>query len=214
MTAPAVATVTTATPPAFANCIPVMRPTGWVDQRGLSDDGFCDSLAHLPLSRSTAVTLRVDDITLSHRALAEFDLPMRRAWDLSADNVLRAAHTPQGTQFWTRPAAQLLGNDAPPGLQLRSCPVPATTWLAHPHLLTIMHDHLARLLGTDSLIFLAPNTETLLALTDCTIPAASAWLHVAAEHTQGLAGTHNNAHSRLLCQAPLVAAHGFPTELC
>lgn len=214
MTAPAVATTTaTVTPPGFADCIPVMRPTSWVDQCGLSDDGFCDSLAYLPLSRSTAVTLSVADITLSHRALAEFDLPMRRAWDLAADNVLRAAHTPQGTQFWTRPAAHLLGDDAPPGLQLRSHPVPATTWLAHPHLLTIMHDQLARLLGSDSLIFLAPNTDTLLALTECTIPSATSWLHVAAEHTQGVSGFSRGRDS-LLCQAPLVAAHGFPTELC
>lgn len=210
--APAPTTASTPGLPALAECVPVMRPTSWVDQRGLSDDGFCDSLAHLPLSRTTAVTLSVDEMTLSHRALAEFNIAMRRAWDVAADNVLRAAHTPQGTEFWTRPAADLLGPSAPPGIQLRSHPVPATSWLAHPRLLSVMHDHLARLLGTDALIFLAPDITTLVAVTDCTIPAATGWLRVAAENTQAVSRIFGQPE--LLCESPLVAAHGFPTELC
>lgn len=208
----ATGTTATRTPQALAKCVPIMRPGSWVDQRGLSDDGFCDSLAHLLLSRTTAVTLSVDDMTLSHRALSEFNLPMRQAWDLSADNVLRAAHTPEGTQFWTRPATRLLGGSAPPGLQLRSSPVPATSWLAHPLLLSVMHDHVARLLGSSALIFLAPNTDTLVALTDCSISTATSWLRVAAEHTQPASQFFGSRD--LLCASPLVAAHGFPTELC
>lgn len=209
---PAPTTTSTPSPPALAECVPVMRPTSWIDQRGLSDDGFCDSLAHLPLSRTTAVTLSIDEMTLSHRALAEFNIAMRRAWDVAADNVLRAAHTPQGTEFWTRPAADLLGPSAPPGIQLRSYPVPATCWLAHPRLLSVMHDHLARLLGTDALIFLAPDITTLVAVTECTIPAATGWLRVAAENTQAV--SRIVGRPELLCESPLVAAHGFPTELC
>ncbi len=178
---------------------PTLRPLDQLHSHGLSDDGFCDSLAYVTLSRELGAGMSCNGTLLSHRGLGELDLSAHRAWDLAADNLLRAAQTGEGTCFLTRPATGVLGDGAP-GLQVATPGAHVTDWLAHPHTFTVLNDHLIHLSG-GPVTYLAPAAGLLLALPP--VPELSGWARRAVV-TVG--------HRRVLCRRPLVWRHGFPAQ--
>lgn len=176
---------------------PALRPLDQLHSHGLSDDGFCDSLTYVTLSRELGAGLSCAGTLLSHRGLGELDLSAHRGWDLAADNLLRAAQTTEGTRFLTRPAATVLGEGAP-GLQIATPGAHATDWLAHPHTFTVLDDHLTHLSGAP-VTYLAPTPGLLLAL-----PATPELPHWA-RRAVAVVGSRP-----VLCRRPLVWRHGFP----
>ena len=126
--------------------LPALRPASWVRRRGLSDDGFCDTVVSISLSRDLCVTFECEGVDVSYRGLGELDLSAHRAWELAAANLVARAQTPAGIRVHTRPAAALLGPGAP-GLQVALPGAPAASWLSHPHPFTILDEHLATLTG-------------------------------------------------------------------
>lgn len=201
--------MTTATlAPAPANTAPPLRPDALLPElrpldethtRGLSDDGFCDSVAYVALSREMCATLSCHGASVSQRGLGELDLSVHRAWDRAADNLLSAAQTSEGTRFLTRPATRFLGPDTP-GLQLATPGAPATAWLAHPHTFTVLDRHLSRLAG-EPVIYLAPTPGVLLALPGSAAGAGQRWARRAVDAT---------VSRPLLTRRALVWRHGFP----
>lgn len=194
----------TATAPSLhpAALLPGLRTLEWAHTRGLSDDGFCDSMAYVSLSRELCATLSCHGATVSQRGLGELDMSVHRAWDRAADNLLWAAQTDEGTRILTRPAARLLGADAP-GLQLAVPGAPVTAWLAHPHTFTVLDRHLFRLLH-EPVFYLAPTPGILLALPASAAGRAEQWARRALKNSAA-------ACSRpVLSRTPLVWRHGFP----
>ncbi|MDO5668865.1 MAG: hypothetical protein Q4G50_02555 [Corynebacterium sp.] len=126
--------------------LPALRPASWLRHRGLSDDGFCDTIASISLSRDLSATFTCGGADISYRGLSELHLSAHGAWELSASNLIERARTPEGINVRTRPAHHLLGAGAA-GLQVALPGAPATSWLAHPRTFRILDDHLAELLG-------------------------------------------------------------------
>ncbi|QGU04970.1 hypothetical protein [Corynebacterium comes] len=122
-----------------ATLLPALRPAAWSTRRGLSDDGFCDAVATISLSHELCAAFVCGDVDVSYRGLGELDLSAHRAWELAARNLIARAQTPEGIRVLTRPYSG--------GLQVAMPGAPATSWLAHPHTLTILDGHLAHLLG-------------------------------------------------------------------
>jgi hypothetical protein len=122
-----------------ATLLPALRPAAWRTRRGLSDDGFCDTVATISLSRELCTAFVCGDRDVSYRGLGELDLSARQAWQLAADNLLARAQTPEGIRVLTRAHAD--------GLQVAMPGAPASSWLAHPHTFTILDGHLTELLG-------------------------------------------------------------------
>lgn len=144
--------------------LPALRPASWLDGRGLSDDGFRDTLASIALSRDLYATFTCGGADVSYRGLGELDLSAHRAWDRAADNLIARAHTAEGVCVRTRPASALLGPRTP-GLQVAPHGSPASSWLAHPHSFTLLDDHLTRLLG-EPVVWLPLTATTLVAVPD------------------------------------------------
>ncbi|RSZ62111.1 hypothetical protein EAH68_10375 [Corynebacterium hylobatis] len=119
--------------------LPALRPATWRTHRGLSDDGFCDTVATIALSRELCATFVCGNSDVSYRGLGELDLSARQAWELAARNLITRARTPEGIRVLSRPHAD--------GLQVAMPGAPAESWLAHPHTFTILDRHLAELLG-------------------------------------------------------------------
>lgn len=119
--------------------LPALRPADWRSSRGLSDDGFCDTVAAISLSRDLCATFVCGDRDVSYRGLGELDLSARQAWELAARNLIARARTPEGIRVLTRRRAE--------GLQVAMPGAPADSWLAHPHTFTILNGHLTELLG-------------------------------------------------------------------
>lgn len=138
-----------------ATLLPALRPADWETRRGLSDDGFCDTVATISLSRELCATFVCGGADVSYRGLGELDLSAHRAWELAAGNLVARAQTPEGIRVLTRPCSG--------GLQVAMPGAPATSWLAHPHTLTILDEHLAHLLG-GPVVWWAPSAERLVAL--------------------------------------------------
>lgn len=121
-----------------ATLLPALRPSTWSSRRGLSDDGFSDTVAAISLSRDLCATFVCGDVDVSYRGLSELDLSAQQAWELSAQNLIARAQTPEGIRVLTRPYAD--------GLQVAMPGAPGTSWLAHPHTFTILDEHLSSLL--------------------------------------------------------------------
>lgn len=138
-----------------ATLLPALRPTDWCARRGLSDDGFCDTVATISLSHDLCATFVCDDVDVSYRGLGELDLSAHRAWDLAARNLVDLAQTGEGIRVLTRPSSG--------GLQVAMPGAPATSWLAHPHTMTILDGHLTRLVG-GPVVWWVASTDKLVAL--------------------------------------------------
>lgn len=191
----------------------------WHERVRFSNDGFCDSPASISLSRSLTMGLVTGDTTLSYRGLAELGLGIRQAWDLAADNLVRAARSPEGTCFYLRDAVHTGLLDAPPttsdhvagvpAIQVKVPGAPVTSWLAHPRTFTILHRHLQNRLGPDP-IYLAPLPDLLIAF------ATSDPADTGSEMTGVL--TRRLPEARIpgehyICATPLAYRLGFPTVL-
>ncbi len=173
--------------------LPALRPATWVRRRGLSDDGFSDTVVSISLSRDLCVTFVCDGVDVSYRGLGELDLSAHRAWELAAANLVARARTPAGIRVHTRPAAALLGPGAP-GLQVALPGAPAASWLAHPHPFTVLDEHLADLTG---------GPVAWLALTERTVVAVP----------RGDVGRYAPDLGTALSRAPLERHHGFPAAV-
>lgn len=138
--------------------LPALRPASWAHRRGLSDDGFSDTVAAITLSRDLCATFVCGDVDVSYRGLGELDLSAHRAWELAAHNLVARAQTPRGVRVHTRPATAVLGPGAP-GLQVALPGAPATSWLAHPHPFAILDAHLATRLAGPVAWLTLPGTE-------------------------------------------------------
>lgn len=148
------------------NLLPGLHPVDWADKPGLSDDGFCDSIASIALSRQLCAGLHCvtkdASVTVSQRGLGELDLSTHRAWDLAAENLLHRARSTAGLTFFTRPVTELIKQPVP-AVQVGTPGAPPTSWLAHPHTFTVLHQHLRGLLGAE-VSYLAPSTDILIAI--------------------------------------------------
>ena len=173
--------------------LPALRPATWVRRRGLSDDGFSDTVASITLSRDLCVTFVCDGVDVSYRGLGELDLSAHRAWELAATNLVERAQPPVGVRVHTRPAAALLGPGAP-GLQVALPGAPAASWLAHPHPFAVLDEHLAALAG---------GPVAWLALTERTVVA------VPREDV----GRQVVDQGGALSPVPLERRHGFPAAV-
>lgn len=147
--------LTSLTPDLF---LPVLRPATWTRDRGLSDDGFSDTVVSVALSRSLCATLTCDGVDVSYRGLGELDLSAHRAWDIAAHNLVRLAQTPDGIRVLTRPSTP-----EERALEVAMPGAPARSWLAHPHPFTILDDHLSHLLG-EQVAWWLPDTGSLVAV--------------------------------------------------
>ncbi len=198
-----------------ASLQPRLHNHDWTAKVRLSDDGFCDSTAHINLSYTLTMGLTSGGRTLSHRAVAELGLSTRQAWDLAADNLVVAARSPQGTRFYLRDAHQItqIRNADRSAVQVKVPGAPITAWLAHPRTFTILNNHLEELLGPN-LIYLAPLSDLLLVL-----PASSkkrtqleAWATTAfaGETPWELSGKGCVGGEQIL-SSPLIYRLGFPS---
>lgn len=138
--------------------LPALRPTSWLRHRGLSDDGFCDTIVSISLSRDLCATFTCGGADLSYRGLSELHLSAHGAWERAADNLIERAQTPGGVHVRTRPASHLLGAGTP-GLQVALPGAPAPAWLAHPRTFTLLDSHLADLLGGPVVWWMLPGEE-------------------------------------------------------
>lgn len=202
-----------------ASLQPRLHHHSWISKVRLSDDGFCDSTAHINLSHHLTMGLEVNGKTLSYRALAELGLSTRQAWDLAADNLVVAARSPQGTRFYLRDAihtTQIRSTDRSV-IQVKAPGAPITAWLAHPRTFTLLNNHLEELLGPD-LIYLAPLSDLLIVLpagdkarADLEKWAATA---TAGENPIAALSTDNSADGpggEKITSTPLSYRLGFPT---
>lgn len=135
--------------------LPALRPSAWSSRRGLSDDGFCDTIATISLSRELCTTFVCGDVDVSYRGLGELDLSAHQAWELAARNLIARAQTPQGIRVLTRPYAG--------GLQVAMPGAPASSWLAHPRTFTILDEHLRNLIG-EPVVWWAASPQKLVAV--------------------------------------------------
>lgn len=181
--------------------IPGLHPSGWAQQPGLSDDGFCDSFASIALSRQLCAGLHCAGATVSQRGLGELDLSTHRAWDLAAENLLHLARGPRGLTFFTRPVTELLPLTAP-ALQVAVPGARPTAWLSHPHTFTILHRHLRGLLGAE-VAYLAPTVDVLIAAPENAPELGPLRAHLAELPPSTLGGSSLPPH-------PLLYRHGFP----
>lgn len=179
--------------------LPTLRSADWTTRRGLSDDGFSDSLAFISLSRELCASFHCDGRDVSYRGLGELDLSAQQAWDTAAHNLINRAYSAEGIQFRTRAASLILSTGAP-GIQVATQRSNATDWLAHPRTFTILDNHLSQLLG-EELTYLLPTSAILLALPsrDCD---NDEWVRQAASLAPP---------GQELLTAPIKWGHGFPT---
>ena len=175
---------------------PALHATSWMKSRPLSDDGFSDSLATLALSPELRVGLQAGGCKISQRGLDSLGLSIQAAWDLAALNLERAARTPAGLEFSTRSVSARFGPRLPAGVEIKVRGADAQAWLAHPQTFTILHHHLVRILRAQQLIYLLPDSHSLLAFID-----------VPAKALMGFAASLPSP-----CPYPLLWAHGFPQE--
>lgn len=178
--------------------LPALHPLDWSRRRGLSDDGFSDSLAYIALSHELCTGFTSAGRDVSYRGLGELDLSAHRAWDVAADNLVERTRTRRGVRFLTRPAHLVLGPGAP-GLQVATPGHQVSAWLAHPHTFTILDTHLRDLVGGE-VGYLVPTPSMLLALP---LADVDTWVDVAARLVPGPA----------LLEVAVRWAHGFPTAV-
>ncbi|MCK2199467.1 hypothetical protein [Corynebacterium callunae] len=149
----------------------------WTTRCRLSDDGFCDSPAHLNLSAELYMGLSSRSKTLSFRAVGELGLSIRQAWDVAADNLVALAQDGQGVRFDLRNASLSTDIDTY-ALEVKVPGSPITAWLAHPRTFSILHRHLESRLGKN-LHYLASASATLIAIPAgaAEIPQLLSWAH-------------------------------------
>lgn len=192
---------------------PRLHNHAWIEKVRLSDDGFCDSTAHINLSHTLLMGLTADGSTLSYRALAEFGLGTRQAWDLAADNLVVAARHSQGTRFYLRDATEitLINTPGASSLQVKVPGAPVTAWLSHPRTFTILNNHLEKRLGPD-LLYLAPLSDLLVVLPadSPTRPLLTKW---AANVVAGrIPGVLSPGEEKII-STPLIYRLGFPSTM-
>lgn len=176
-----------------AALLPALRPHSWVQRSGLSDDGFCDTIAYIALSRELCATFTCHGADVSYRGLGDLDLSAHRAWDRAAANLIASAQTAEGIQVRTRPAEILLGPGVK-GLQVALPGAPVSAWLAHPRTFAVLDEHLATLLG---------EPVAWLVLTESTLVAVG----------RGDVDKQGWDLSGALAPVPLVRRHGFPAAV-
>ena len=209
----------THTLPMAATIQPRLHHRAWRERVRFSNDGFCDSPASISLSRSLTLGLVAGDTTLSYRGLAELGLGIRQAWDLAADNLVRAARRPEGTRFYLRDAVHTGLIDAPPttpdggagmtAVQVKVPGAPVTSWLAHPRTFTILHRHLQSRLGRD-LIYLAPLPDLLIA---CVTPDPTGTGQEIARLIAGRLPEARIPGEHYICATALIYRLGFPAVI-
>lgn len=184
---------------------PALRPAGWANTARLSDSGFSDAAASVPLSQSTAMALTsrcaAGSTLISHRDVDDLGLSLRQAWNASAFNLLSASHNGHSLRFHTRPASARLSSRCPQGVEVTMDGCHTTSWLAHPQTFTLLHEHMRSLLSSSNLVYLAPREDILFVLADTSFSEATAWAQYAAETT---------ALYSALITFPLVWNNGFP----
>ncbi|MEX3516215.1 hypothetical protein VVR26_01965 [Corynebacterium camporealensis] len=169
-------------------------------------DSFGKELATLALSPSLSagfsLTAPGSTTHLSHRELDSRGWTIRDAWDTATHNLQMQALTPQGLRLWTRPATRTLGNDCPPGWEVRIQGGLATAWLAHPRTFSALNKHLLNLTRAAELTYLAPDRFTLYVLADCSPAETNEWANVAY--------CSRPPHRTPLLNEPLKFVRGFP----
>ncbi|WP_291313044.1 hypothetical protein [Corynebacterium sp. UBA2622] len=106
--------------------------------------GFASSAAFIALSPALVCVL--DSPTASaatHQEIGAAGFTVHQAWNRAAEVLLEAASASAGAEFWVRGAQSVLGDAAPPGLQVRG---DAARWLAHPRLFSVLHSHFSEVL--------------------------------------------------------------------
>lgn len=192
---------------------PRLHHRSWTATTRLSDDGFCDSTAHINLSQELTMGLDSAGLTLSYRGLAELGLGTRQAWDLAADNLVVAARSPQGTRFYLRDAVHSTlihtDNTALSPTEVKVPGAPVTAWLAHPRTFTILNSHLEQCFKS-TLIYLAPRSDLLVVFPadDPSFTELTAWARgVASGQLLQVPGSP----TELITALPLVYRCGFPS---
>lgn len=194
----------------LSGLLPRLVRQRWTTNTGLSDDGFCDSVATLPLSQNWSMTLRCTTsdggINVSQRGLDELGVSIQHAWDFAAINLAEASRSEYGTQFWMRPASAVLGPGCPDGVQVATSRYPISSWLAHPRAFLLLDDHLRTVLAAQRLVYLVPDPATVIALAGIGHQEATAWAQRAQETRP--------RHRVQLSSVPLLLVQGFPQDYC
>lgn len=181
----------------ITSLIPTLAPHTDSARPALNDDGYFDSAVSVGLCRGIDMILRTrSGRSVTQRALVRANLSTHTAWAAAAQNVLRSALTPRGYHFRTR---EELG-----GLRVDTPGADPATWLAHPLTFSVFHRHLARLMGTNDLIYLAPTMDAVWVLRaadarTCSMESIFTKAAACAQSTTLRAATR-----------PLIWSHGFP----
>lgn len=174
-----------------------LRPSSWVKQHSLSDDGFCDSIASIPLSNDFVATLQLDGVNLSHRALDTLGLSTKLAWDLAAHNLIDSSLD----SLYTRNSSWVVPHPEAEGIQVCSPAAPISHWLAHPYSASLLYQLIAKAVGCEQPFLLVPANGVVLGF-----PSDSA--HCARELAR-LAAAQFRAGYPIVSTKPLVLVNGF-----